>query len=122
MSSGKLLALAVFGAGAAALFLGSRDAHASVPANWNPPANARRVTLPATGGPGTIAITVAEWPAEAGQPAGVYDLMWDPADRETFVAVFTPTGGAPAVLSVGSTPNAQLLLSTVPGLIAKVRG
>lgn len=113
---------AVIGVGV--LLIGTRGANASpaggrVPAGWNPPPNARRARLPSVNG--SIAVDGAEWPQEPGQPPGVFTLIWDGADPATFVGLFTPSGGAPAVLAVGKTAASQQMLLTIPALLAALK-
>jgi len=120
---GAVVLLGLLGGGAALLFLHS-SAHAAegVPAGWTPPAGATLTTFPATGGPGTIAIKAAGWQAEAGQPPGRFLLLWDPANPKSFVALFfaaaTPT--VPALMASGTDTNTQLIMSTVPSLLASL--
>lgn len=122
MGFGKLVVIGGVGLGLAALFLHSKDAGASVPAGWAPPAGAVRLNFPSNG-PGTIGLTVADWAADPGQPPGRFTLIWDPNDPHSFVALFWPaaTPTVPAVMQVGSTPNSQLILSTVPNLVASMQ-
>ncbi len=122
MGAGKLLLIGGLGVGAAALFMHAKTAHASVPAGWHPPAASVRLDFPATG-PGTIGLTIADWAAEPGQPPGRFTLIWDPNDPQSFVALFwaAATPATPAVLAMGSTPNSQLILATVPGLVAAMQ-
>ncbi len=124
MSSGvgKLAVLGALGMGALLLFAKSASAKPSVPKGWNPPANAVTTTLPSNG-PGTIAIKASTWSADPGQPPGRFLLMYDPADTESFVALFFPaaTPNAPAVMAVGQTTNSQLLLSTVPSMVQRLQ-
>jgi len=115
---------AVIGVGV--LLIGTRGANASpaggrVPAGWNPPLNARRARLPSVNG--SIAVDGAEWPAEAGQPPGVYTLIWDAADPATFVALFARADApaTPGVLAVGKTAASQQMLLTVPALLAALK-
>lgn len=121
MGSGKLLVIGGLGVGLAALFLHSSEAHAAVPPGWAPPAGAVRLNFPATGG--GIGLTIADWAAEPGQPQGRFSLIWDPKDPQSFVALFWPaaTPAQPAVMATGSTVNSQLILSTVPNLIAAMQ-
>jgi hypothetical protein len=113
----------VVGVGAVVLAGASKTAGAAprVPAGFKVPANAARVRMPAVNG--GIAIEGAEWPAEPGQPPGHFTLLWDPADPETFVALFAPaaTPSNPGVMSVGTNANSQLLLSTLPNIIARMK-
>jgi len=122
MSTAKTLLIGGLGLGVAALFLGSRSAHAAVPPGWSPPPGATRLDFPKSA-EGGIGLTIADWASEAGQPPGRYSLIWDPADPASFVALFWPaaTPTTPGVLSTGSTANSQLILSTVPGLIAAMQ-
>lgn len=111
------------GVGVLVLAGASKTASAAprVPAGFKVPTNALRAHMPAVAG--GIAIDAAEWPAEPGQPPGRFTLLWDPADPETFVALFAPaaTPGNPGVMSVGTNTNSQLLLSTLPNIIARIK-
>lgn len=124
MSSGvgKLAVLGVLGVGALLLFAKSANAKPSVPKGWNPPANAVTTTMPSNG-PGTIAIKATTWTAEPDQPPGRFLLMYDPADTESFVALFFPaaTPTTPAVMAAGQTTNSQLILSTVPAMVQRLQ-
>jgi len=113
----------VLGVGALVLAGASKTASAAprVPKGFTLPPNAVRAHMPAVNG--GVAIDAAEWPAEPGQPPGNFTLLWDPADPETFVALFTPaaTPTNPGVMSTGTNTNSQLLLSTLPNLIARMK-
>lgn len=124
MSAGaKVAVFGALGIGALLLFAKSSSAASSsggVPPGWNPPANATRNHFPANA-PGGIAINVATWPSDAGQPPGRFVLVWDPAHPDTFVALFYPASNpqTPAVMAAGTDTNTQLLMSTIPSLQAK---
>ena len=123
MASKAVLLIGVIGAGVAALFAFGKhaDAQGRTPKVFTIPPNATRAHLPAVDG--GIALEAADYPAEPGQPAGRYMLIWDPAEPDTFVALFFPaaTPTNPAIMSVGKTANSQLVLSTIPNLLARLK-
>lgn len=124
MSAGaKVAVFGALGIGALLLFAKSSSAASSsggVPPGWTPPPGATKNHFPANG-PGTIALNVATWAAEPGQTPGRFVLVWDPADAQSFVALFYPTANpnAPAVMAAGTTTNTQLIMSTIPSLQQK---
>jgi hypothetical protein len=120
--SGKLILLGVVAGGAALLLLHGKANAASVPAGWNPPPGAVTVNMPANG-PGTIGLKASSWAADAGQPAGKFLLIYDPQNTQSFVALFFPaaTPTSPAVMATGSDTNSQLIMQTVPTIVASLQ-
>jgi hypothetical protein len=138
MGLGKILIIGGVVAGGAYLLMQHANATAgganpvpgaSVPPGWAPPAGATVVNLAA----GSVAslnkpLTLASWPAAAGQPPGQYVVIWDASNANSFVALFYAAdpvtgkaGSTPAVMAQGTTSDSALILSQIATISAAVQ-
>lgn len=100
----------------------------SVPPGYTPPDNATIVQLVPNAVQGiAVPLTLASWPADLGQPAGGYILIWNTANPQSFVALFYAAnadgtaGTVPAVMSMGKDPDSQLMLNQLASISAAVQ-
>lgn len=132
MGLGKVLLIGGVVAGGAYLLMKHASAAtpvpgASVPPGWTPPPGAIVKNLQAAATPVNKPLTLASWPAAAGQPPGQYLLIWDASNANTFVALeymTDPSTGkpsaVPAVMAQGTTSDSALILSqlaTISGAV-----
>lgn len=131
MGLGKVLLIGGVVAGGAYLLMKHANASpvpgASVPPGWTPPAGATVVNLQAAATPVNKPLTLASWPAAAGQPPGQYLLIWDASNPNSYVALeymTDPSTGkpsvTPAVLAKGNTSDSTLMLNqlaTISGAV-----
>lgn len=97
------------------------------PPGWTPPAGAVLKTLPPSASSLGFALQSARYPADPGQPPGYFLIVWTPNDVNTYLALFWPnsTGdmaATPGVMSKGTTPQSDALLSSLSAIIPAVTG
>lgn len=133
MGLGKILVIGGVVAGGAYLLMKHASAAspvttASVPPGWTPPAGATVVNLQPAATPVNKPLTLASYPAAAGQPPGQYVIIWDASNANSFVALFygqDATGkpsSTPAVMAKGTTPDSDLILSQIATISGAVQG
>lgn len=100
----------------------------SVPPGYTPPASATVVQLAPNSVQGiAVPLTLASWPADVGQPAGGYMLIWNTQNPQSFVALFYPAkadgsaGSTPAMMSMGKDADSQLMLNQLAAISAAVQ-
>lgn len=100
----------------------------SVPPGYTPPASATVVQLAPNAVSGiAVPLTLASWPADPGQPAGGYILIWNTQNPQSYVALFYAAkadgsaGSTPAVMSMGTDPDSQLMLNQLASISAAVQ-
>lgn len=129
METGKLLLIGAVLAGGAYFLIKRASASSaaalppsavpSSPLGWPVPAQAVVVKLASTATPLAMPLTVAMWPADAGQPAGTFILIWNASDPSVFAALFYATqadGSAaktPTVMAMGTDPGSTAIASSV---------
>jgi hypothetical protein len=114
MKTSTLVLSAAAVAGVAALFLHSKDAHASssnMPAGWVPPSGATFSQTPK----GAVPLVQDRWQwrnESTGGAPGTMVLLTNHANPQAdFVAYLLPdgAGAVPAILATGNTPNSGLM-------------
>lgn len=100
----------------------------SVPPGYKPPDTATVVQLAPNSVSGiAVPLTLASWPAETGQPAGGYMLIWNSANPQSYVGLFYPAkadgtpGSVPALMSKGSDADSQAMLNQLASISAAVQ-
>lgn len=100
----------------------------SVPPGYTPPDNATVVQLAPNAVSGiALPLTLASWPADAGQPVGGYILIWNTQNPASFVALFYAAkpdgtaGSVPAVMTMGKDSDSQLMLNQLAAISAAVQ-
>jgi hypothetical protein len=135
MGLGKILLIGGVVAGGAYLLMKNSAAASnpvtgpSVPPGWTPPPGATVVNLQAAATPVNKPLTLASYPAAAGQPPGQYVIIWDASNPMSFVALFygqdASTGkpsSTPAVMAQGTTPDSALILQQIATISGAVQG
>lgn len=99
----------------------------SVPPGWTPPTGAIVVQLVPSATPLNVPLALASWPADPGQPAGTYIVIWNTAVPTTFAALFyamqadgTPAK-VPAVMAMGTDDASAKLVSSIAMISAAVQ-
>lgn len=127
---GKVLLVGGVGLGAYLLLTRSASASSagsSVPPGWTPPPGAIVVNLAPSATPVGVPLTLASWPAAAGQPQGNFVVIWNTAEPGTFVALFYArlsngnVSSTPAVMAKGSTAASQTILDKIGAISAAVQ-
>lgn len=127
---GKVLLVGGVGVGAYLLLTRSASASSgspSVPAGWQPPPGAIVVNLAPSATPVGVPLTLASWPAAAGQPAGNYVVIWNTTEPGTFVALFYSKNASgvvsstPAVMQMGTTADSKTILAKIAEISTAVQ-